>query len=301
MNDETKLLRKKYIKQEGWISIVVNLLLFVLKYWAGILSGSLALIADAWHTLSDSISSIFVLVSAKYSFKKPDKEHPFGHGRFELVATIFIGVLLILIGFNFIKEGVGKFINKEEAHYGFAAIIVTVVSIIMKEALAQFAMWGYRKTLSETLKADGWHHRSDAISSVVILLGIFIGRYFWWIDALLSVVVAFFLLYTAYEIIKNSISMILGETANPDLINKVKNIASSVVADEIYLHHIHLHDYVIHKEMTFHICLSPELTIAEAHRVTSSIEHEIKSDLGIEATIHIDPLESISSESSASK
>ena len=103
MDNASNEKRKKLTKQEGWISIFVNVLLFGLKYYAGVISGSLALIADAWHTLSDSISSIFVLVSSRYSYKKPDKEHPFGHGRFELITSIFIGILLILIGGGFIK------------------------------------------------------------------------------------------------------------------------------------------------------------------------------------------------------
>ncbi|MFA9392960.1 MAG: cation diffusion facilitator family transporter [Prolixibacteraceae bacterium] len=291
MEQTKNQIRQKLTKQEGWISIIVNIILFGFKYYAGIVSGSLALVADAWHTLSDSISSIFVLISARYSFKKPDKEHPFGHGRFELITSIFIGILLILIAIGFIKEGITKFVSKEEAHFGAIAIVATIVSILMKEGLAQYAFWGYRITKSDTLKADGWHHRSDSISSVVILVGIFIGRYIWWIDALLSVIVAFFLMYTAYEIIKNSISCILGEEASDDLIAKVEKLSNQLAGREIYAHHLHLHNYVTHQEMTFHIRLPNELNIFEAHLITNSIEIGIKEELNIEATIHIDPLQ----------
>jgi cation diffusion facilitator family transporter len=289
MNEDKNLLRKKINQQEGWISIVVNVLLFVLKYWAGLVSGSLALIADAWHTLSDSISSIFVLISAKISFKKPDKEHPFGHGRFELVTSIFIGVLLVVIGLGFIKEGYTKFIEKGEANYGWVAIIVTLISVILKEALTQYAMWGYRKTGSNTLKADGWHHRSDAISSVVILAGIFVGRYIWWIDSALSVIVAIFIIYTAYQIISNSISVILGEKVDAELINQIDQISKEVAMRDVNAHHLHVHNYVTHKEMTFHICLPPSYSIEKGHQITLSIENRIREELNIEATIHIDP------------
>ena len=291
MNNSSNEKRKKLTQQEGWISIIVNILLFGLKYYAGVISGSLALIADAWHTLSDSISSIFVLISSRYSYKKPDKEHPFGHGRFELITSIFIGILLILIGAGFIKEGISKFISKEEAHFGLIAIIITIVSILMKEGLAQFAFWGYRQTNSGPLKADGWHHRSDAISSVVILIGIFVGRFIWWIDAFLSIVVALFLMYTAYEIIKNTISNILGEEAPQELIDKVKVMSNEVAGSEVYPHHLHLHNYVTHQEMTLHIRLPKDLNIAEAHLITNSIEKRIKSEMHINATIHIDPIE----------
>ncbi|HKK82037.1 MAG TPA: cation diffusion facilitator family transporter, partial [Prolixibacteraceae bacterium] len=229
MNSEANNLRKKLSRQEGWLSIIVNVFLFGVKYWAGVVSGSLALIADAWHTLSDSISSVFVLFSSRFSHKEADKEHPFGHGRFELVASIFIGVLLVAIAFSFIREGIEKFMDKGSADYGWIAIIATVLSVLMKEGLAQFAFWGHRRTESDILRADGWHHRSDALSSIVILIGIFIGRYVWWIDSALSVVVAFFLFYTAYDIIKSSISVIIGERATPEFEQKVRDVAYASV------------------------------------------------------------------------
>ena len=290
MNSTKHNLRKRISIQEGWISIVVNVLLFILKFWAGIVSGSLALIADAWHTLSDSISSILVLISAGFSHKKPDKEHPFGHGRFELVATIFIGVLLILIGGNFIKEGAERFIHKESANYGTVAIIVTIISIVLKEGLSQFAFWGYRKTKAGTLKADGWHHRSDAISSGVILLGIFIGRDLWWIDAFLSIVVAVFLIYTAINIIKNSISVIMGERADDVLVQNISKMANTLAGRNVMVHHVHLHNYIVHSEMTLHVKLPSDYTIHEAHEIVNSIEKSIKDQYDISATIHVDPL-----------
>ncbi|MDA3817637.1 MAG: cation diffusion facilitator family transporter [Prolixibacteraceae bacterium] len=290
MNSEANNLRKKLSRQEGWLSIVINVILFGIKYWAGVVSGSLALMADAWHTLSDSISSIFVLVSTRFSHKNPDKEHPFGHGRFELVASIFIGVLLVVIALSFIREGIEKYVDKGSANYGWIAIGATVLSVLMKEGLAQFAFWGHRRTESDILRADGWHHRSDALSSIVILIGIFIGRYVWWIDAALSVVVAFFLFYAAYDIIKNSISVIIGESATPEFEQKVRDVAYSSVDKDIFLHHFHLHNYIVHKEITFHIRLPKDLTIEKAYSITKKIEVDLREKLDIESTIHVDPL-----------
>ena len=173
----------------GWVSIFTNLALFGLKYWAGLVSGSVALIADAWHTLSDSISSVLVIGGVKLSQKPADKSHPFGHGRYELIATIIIGCLLIWVSYNFIVESVEKLQNKESASYGAFAIIATIISVISKEGLAQYSFYIGRKTNSRVVSADGWHHRSDAISSIVILVGIFIGRYFWWADGVLGILV----------------------------------------------------------------------------------------------------------------
>lgn len=293
MKLEEQRSRQKITNQEGWISIAGNIVLFAIKLWVGIVSGSLAIIADAWHTLSDSVSSLFVIVSAKFSYKKPDKTHPYGHGRFELVTSIFIGMLLVIVGYNFIKEGVVKFIERGSANYGTLAIVVTIFSAIVKEVMSQFAMWGYRKTGSDALKADGWHHRSDAISSVVLLVGILVGRYIWWIDSFLSVLVALFIIYTAYKIIKDSISRILGEGVKPDLENELKAISEKIADRDVYLHHVHLHNYVLHRELTFHICLPPDMQIDRAHDIITEIEDTIRKELNIETTIHVDPIGTI--------
>src|SRR5690554_4090506 len=118
--------KKKYINREGWISIIANLLLFGFKYWAGIVTGSLALVADAWHTLSDSVSSIVVLIGGKVSRKPADEEHPFGHGRAEHIAAIIIGVLLAIIAFEFIVNAIGKFSKHEQTVFGTIAWVAVI-------------------------------------------------------------------------------------------------------------------------------------------------------------------------------
>ena len=137
--------RHKLSYQQAWISIFTNGFLFIFKYWAGLVSGSLALMADAWHTLSDSISSIIILVSTRISAKPPDDKHPFGHGRAELIASIIIGCILGLIGFEFAKDSIMRLVNRESVNFGQFAIWVTAGSVIIKEGLAQFSFWTSRK------------------------------------------------------------------------------------------------------------------------------------------------------------
>ena len=189
--------KKKASYIEGLVSIIVNIGLFFLKYWAGIVSGSVALIADAWHTLSDSLSSVIVIAGAKLSSKNPDKEHPFGHGRWEYITSIFIGITLALIAFGLSKDSIQQFKTKEAAQFGIIAIVVTIVSIIIKETLAQYAFYLGRKSDNTSIKADGWHHRTDALSSVIILVGIFLKDKFWWIDSALGIAVSLMLFYAA--------------------------------------------------------------------------------------------------------
>ena len=282
--------KKKIAYLQGWLSISVNGALFALKYWAGFVTGSLALMADAWHTLSDSLSSIIVLISTKISSKPPDKEHPFGHGRAELIAAVIIGVILALIGFEFAKDSIARLVNRESVVFGPFAIWVTVASVFVKESLAQFSFWASRKTSNPSLKADGWHHRSDAISSLIILAGIFAGEYFWWIDGVLGLVVSLLIFYAAYEIIKEGTDPLLGEIPDKRLMASLEQIARETTGMETYPHHVHLHRYGDHIELTMHIRLPKGKTLQEAHAIADDIEAEILQELNIDATIHMEPL-----------
>jgi len=279
----------KLINSEGWVAILANLLLFFLKYWAGIVSGSLALIADAWHTLSDSISSVILLIGNRYTRKPADKGHPFGHGRSELITSILIGSILGFVAFFFALEGYDKLHSHEGSNYGTIALAVTIISILTKEALAQYAFFVGRKTKSNSVIADGWHHRSDALSSVIVLVGIFVGKYFWWIDGALSIAVALLILYSGFKIIADSASVILGERPDPATIESVKKIVNRLGIDGMAPHHFHIHNYVMHHELTFHVRLPNEMSIEQAHRIVSNIESAILNELGIDATIHIEP------------
>lgn len=282
--------KKKLVYQQGWISIFVNGLLFISKYWVGVLAGSIALMADAWHSLSDSLTSLIVILGAKISSKPADKEHPFGHGRAELIASIIIGAILGLVGFEFAKDSIVKLINKESVEYGSAAVWVVTVSIIANELLAQYAFWIGKKTGNPSLRADGWHHRSDALSSVIILVGIFFAPYYWWIDGGLGFVVSLLLFYAAYEIIRDGTNPLLGENPDDDLLKELKEIAKKASGIETNLHHVHVHRYGEHTELTAHIKLPKSLTLDKAHQITDDIEIEIQRKLQIEATIHTEPI-----------
>lgn len=286
----TNLSHNRLGRRVAWISLGVNLFLFIIKFWAGKLSNSVALIADAWHTLSDSISSIIVLYGLKLSALPADREHPFGHGRAELVASVILGVILFVIGFNFLFEAIEKFRTQSQTDFGIVAIVATVISIIVKELVARYSINVGTKTASNSLKADGQHHRSDALSSVVILAGIFLGSYFWWIDSLLGLLVSIFIFRTAYIILKNTISSLLGEKPNAELIKRIKLIADRSSKYELFLHNIKLHEYGAHKEMSCHIRLPGHLKLYYAHEIASTLEKNIQQELNISTDVHIDPL-----------
>ena len=281
--------RERLGYRQGIVSLVINAGLFALKYWAGIVSGSVALIADAWHTLSDSLSSVIVIGGVKLASKKPTKKHPFGYGRWEQIAALFIAFLLAIVAYEFIKESILKLQRNESANFGTLAIVVTVVSILVKEALAQYCFYTFRKTNNPSLKADGWHHRSDAFSSVIVLIGIFLGRYWWWIDSVLGIIISGLLIYAVYEILKETITKLLGEKPTEELINMIRKTVSDVHDGELYVHHFHIHNYGTHSELTFHIKLNGSTDIRTGHDIATQIEKTILDRLNIETTIHIEP------------
>ncbi len=282
--------KNQLAKREGHISIWANFLLFIIKYTAGILTGSLALITDAWHTISDSLSSLILIISVKFAEKPADEKHPFGHGRSEIIGTSLIGMLLVVIAFNFFKDAVLALIEHRQVFYGKLAIIVTTLSIIIKELLARYSFWCFKKTGLASLKADAWHHRSDALSSLIILIGIFFAKSFWWMDSILGLIVSLMIFYSAVIIIKESFSTLLGETAPPEISAQVEKITRKFYSRDIKLHHLHLHNYGEHREMTFHIMLDGNTPLKEAHALATKIENQIKTDLGITTTIHLEAL-----------
>jgi cation diffusion facilitator family transporter len=274
---------------EGSVSIFINTILFGLKLWAGLVTGSVAIIADAWHTLSDSFTSLIVIIGTKLSTKPADREHPFGHGRVELVASIIIGVLMAVLGFNFLVESIQKLGSRETTEFGRFAIIVFIVSIVLKEAIAQFAVRTGKKTGSHMLVADGWHHRTDSVASALILVGIFFGNRFWWVDGVMGILVSLLMFYVTFDILKEGINPLLGENPDPGLIDSLQAIASEKAGRNLGIHHIHVHRYGDHREITFHIQFPGETNLNEAHHIATNIEIEIRKQMNIEATIHTEP------------
>lgn len=282
--------KSKYMIIEGIISVVINTLLFAFKYAVGMLSGSLSIIADAWHSLSDCISSIVVIIGGIFSKKPADKEHPFGHGRIELITSFIVGIMLIFIGYTFFVEAIKNLLNKQIASFNKMSVIAMIVSIIIKELLAQYSFWAYRKSGAKSLYADAWHHRSDSVTSVIILVGILIGKNFWQLDSILSIIVSIVIFIAAFDVIKSSIKPLIGEYPSKEIINGIKNIADKLNLNGESLHHFHIHVYGSHTEITFHIRFPKDMTVFEAHNMATVFENAIREKLSIEATIHIEAI-----------
>ncbi len=275
--------------KEGLVAIIVNTGLFGIKLWAGMVSGSVALIADAWHTISDSLSSFIVIIGSRLASEKPDKNHPFGHGRWEPITAIFIGFFLAVIAYNFIRDSIERFQEGQAAEFGMIAIVVTAISLLVKSGLARYAFNMARKSGNSAVKADGWHHQSDAFTSGLILAGIFIADRFWWIDSVLGGLVSLLLLYAVFEIMKEAVNKLLGERPDPELIHQIESLIERLYPEGVLPHHYHLHNYVDHRELTFHIKVQDNLDVHTGHLIATHIENRISEELHITATIHVEP------------
>jgi cation diffusion facilitator family transporter len=158
--------------------------------------------------------------------------------------------------------------------------------------MAQWAYYLGKKFDNASLIADGWHHRSDALSSIPVLIGIVISKFFevWWMDGVLGIIIALMLFYATYHIMHETINKLLGEMPSKDLINSIKKAVADVYPENMELHHFHLHNYVSHKELTFHIRLDGSQNIKTGHEIASRIEDIIEKNFGMTATVHVEPL-----------
>lgn len=275
---------------EGGLSIGINTILFFLKLWAGARIASVAMVADAWHTLSDSFTSLVVILGFWLCAKPADKDHHFGHGRAEPIASLIIGTLLAVVGVNFLKDSITRLTRHQAVSYELLGILIFLSSAIIKEGLAQFSFWAGKKTHSRSLHADGWHHRSDAIASGLIVLGALFSPYFWWTDGVLGIGVSLLILYATYTIIRSAASFLLGESPGRSLENQINEAIRCADGRLDHVHHLHIHDYGGHKEATVHVKLPGDMSLDDAHEIATKVEKKLKDDLNLEITIHVEPV-----------
>jgi cation diffusion facilitator family transporter len=275
---------------EGWISIVLNTLLFGAKYWTGSRIASVSMVADAWHTLSDTLTSVVVIVGFWIMAKPADERHPFGHARAENIAAIIIGVLLAVVGLMFGRESILRLLHRQAASFSLFAILVFLASALLKEGLAQFAFWAGKKAGSQAVTADGWHHRSDAIASALIVVGALVGQRLWWMDGALGIGVSLLILWAAIDIVRTTSSSLLGEAPSEELHRAIVESVRREYPDVEDVHHIHLHRYGRNAELTLHIRLPKAMSVGQSHEIGELIVKRLREELKLEATVHIDPV-----------
>ena len=276
---------------QGWISVTVNGVLFVLKLVIGLMVGAVSVIADAVHTFSDVISSAVVVWGFKQAQKPADKEHPYGHGRAEYIATLIIAILLCVAGIEFIESAVSRIISPSAIYPEWWMIAVIGGTILLKEVTARYAEFLSAKIASGTLHADAWHHRADAISSFMVLMAMIAGRFgYHQADGWVGLGVALFIIWTGIQISKSAIDDLIGKPPSSEEVEDVRNIVQKI--DGILgVHDISIHRYGRERFVSIHIEINAAETQGKAHDIAEEVETVLGKAYNVEPTVHIDPVQ----------
>ncbi|MBQ7458482.1 MAG: cation transporter [Bacteroidales bacterium] len=291
--------REKEISRVTVAGGVVNLLLVALKFVAGIAGRSAAMIADAVHSLSDFITDIVVLVFVGISARPQDASHDYGHGKFETIATFFIGLALVGAAIGIVVSGATKlaaWLQGEDIPVpGTLALWAALISIVVKEILFQYTARKGKKLESQALVANAWHHRSDALSSIAAAIGIggaiIFGNRWTVLDPLASIVVGAMLVKVAWDLLGPAIGELTDKSLPEDVENEILGIIEEApgVSEP---HNLRTRRIGNRVAVEVHIRLDGNLTLAEAHERTSQIEKRLKERFGADShiTIHMEPV-----------
>lgn len=289
-DSESLAVRSAYGKLAGKVGIACNILLCIGKFFAGIFSGSLSVSADAVNNLSDASSSIISLIGFKLSEKSADREHPYGHGRYEYLAGFTVAALIIVIGAELLRDSVIKIIKPTEVLFGILPIAVLSVSILVKLWMMCFYLKIARRINSETLKASAADSRNDVFSTLAVLTALIVSHFAGInLDGIMGAAVAVFILISGIGLIKDTLDPLLGKAPSAET---VENIREKILAYDGVLgtHDLMIHDYGPGRMFaSVHVEVSDELTLTECHDIIDRIERDFLES-GLNMLVHPDPV-----------
>lgn len=274
------------------VGIALNVLLFTGKYLAGVISGSIAITADAFNNLSDAGSSMITLVGFKFSGMKADKDHPFGHGRIEYLSGFGVSMIIILMGIELLKSSVLKIFSPEPVETGLLPVMILVASICVKLYMSFYNRSIGKKIDSEAMKATAMDSLSDSVATTAVLFSMGINHVTGVnIDGWCGCIVAGFVLFAGYSAAKDTLDPLLGKPPTEEFVGEIKDIVMAH-PEIIGIHDLIVHDYGPGRCMiSLHGEVPGNGDIFELHDVIDVVERELKEKLGCEAVIHMDPIE----------
>lgn len=282
--------RARYGVLEGWVSIVGNALLFAVKAIIAVWVGSAALIADAVHTLTDSATSAVVIVGFKMSRKPSDSRHPFGHGRIEPVATLIIAILLFVAGFELLKHSVMAMWHPTVAKAGYGAIAIIFGTVVAKELMARFSFALGDLIDSATLKADALHHRSDAFSTLLVIVALIASRFGYpQVDGVMGIGVSLVIFASAWGIAREAVNPLIGEAPSQGVLDEIEG-ACRVITGVLGVHDIVVHNYGENRIVSLHIEVSHRLSALTIHEIAEDVEENVGRLTHGMVVVHMDPI-----------
>ena len=290
--------REKMIYKVTAVGSVVNILLVIFKFVAGIVGRSSAMVADAVHSLSDLLTDVIIVIFVRTASKPSDRTHEYGHGKFETLATLIIGVVLIAVGLGIMYEGVKDCIAFFQGNRGepprMIALIAAVLSIALKEGAFRYTLRQGKKINSPILIANAWHHRSDAFSSVATLIGVagsmFLGKTGLILDPLAAIFVSFYIIKSGYDVVKPSIDELLERSLPSEMEKEIRQILKSVEGIE-GIHNLKTRKIGNRIAIEAHAVMDGKMILEDAHKIATKAENKLKKKYGSKTHvgIHMEP------------
>jgi len=291
-NIENSKVRQSYGSLSSGVGLVCNILLFLIKYIMGTLSGSISIISDAFNNLSDSGGCIVTFLGYKMASKPADKDHPFGHGRIEYLTSLILSAIIVLVGFELFKSSAGKIADPEPVKFSVIVLLSLLISICVKLWMSVFNMKLGRKINSAVMIATSEDSRNDVIATSATVIALISSLFTDFpIDGIMGIIVSIFILKTGFDIIKDTVDDLIGKPVSSEIVTKIK---SSILSDSdiIDIHDLVIHNYGVTKMIgSCHIEIQSNKSFPEVHEIADRTERRIFSELNIIMTIHTDPVD----------
>lgn len=290
-NTENENVRNKYGYLGGIVGIITNFILFVVKLSVGLLTSSISIMADAFNNLSDMASSVITIVGFKLASIPADKEHPFGHGRLEYISALMVAFMVMLVGIQFVKSSIDRILNPVSVKFEIIPFILLFLSILVKLWLSMFNKFMGNKINSSALKAASIDAMGDVFTSSTVLIAFLASKFIKIpIDGYVGVLVSIGILYAGYSLVKETISPLLGEAPDPELVKKINKEVLSY--DHIQgVHDLIIHNYGVGKSLaSIHAEIPADIDIMTIHDIIDTAEREISEKFKTHLVIHMDPI-----------
>lgn len=288
---EDKKVREAYSVLSGILGIICNLVLFVVKFTIGLIMDSIAIISDAFNNFSDMGSSLIAIIGAKMSNRHPDKEHPFGHGRIEYISALIVSFIIMLVGFELLKSSFQKILHPEAIYFSLPLVTILLLSMLIKIWMFSYNKYIAKRINSGVIKAAAFDSLSDFAATAAVIISTIAGQFISFpIDGIAGLLVSLFIMYTGFEVAKDTIGILLGTPPNKELVNQLNKIILS--ADGIIgSHDLIVHDYGPGRTMvSVHAEVPDDVDIIKTHEAIDAIEQQILNEMGIHIVIHMDPI-----------
>ena len=288
---EDPAVRERYGVLAGGVGIFLNLLLSLGKFFAGVLTGSIAVTADAFNNLSDAGSSVVTLVGFKLAGQKADAGHPFGHGRMEYLAGLLVSLMILLVGVELGKSSIEKILRPEAVEFSPVSVAILAASILVKLWMGRFNRTLGRRIGSAAMEATAADSLSDVAATSAVLAGTLIGHFAQVsVDGWFGAAVAVFILRAGWGAARDTVDPLLGSAPDPELVRAIRELVLSH-PQVTGMHDLVIHDYGPGRRLcSFHAEVPQDADILETHDAIDHIEREIREAFGIEATVHMDPI-----------